>query len=283
MMPEDSLFPQDWHQFIDVRFDERDLLAGVRGISQFLDRGFRPITKHIHVLFFIIFERHAKYLLAADEHDARSGRPEPLVTEAIYTLARISLNVNHASSLADAIPSGQRMSELLDYDVDPRSVFEGARTFMMERVEPFGGTVWGLVLTPASSKSKDEYEIEAGGWRILAWLVDLWSKDAEDSEEHTDEGGSAGSAMLRAQLGPTLSLAFPMIITELTFRSGGYESDPSDGAMRGWVVGRLLLLCRDVVGPDDLRSSLADVLGELNGAEDRLADSGVDLTKLLGA
>jgi hypothetical protein len=48
--------------------------------------------------------------------------------------------------------------------------------------------------------------------------------------------------MLRTQLGPTLSLAFPMIITELTFRSGGYESDPSDGAMRGWVVGNLLLL-----------------------------------------
>jgi hypothetical protein len=147
-------------------------------------------SKHIHVLFFIIFERHAKYLLAADIHDTRSGRPEPLVTEAIYILARISLNVNHASSLADAIPSGQRMWELLDYDVDPRSVFEGAKAFMMERVEPFGGTVWGLVLTPTSSKSKDEYEIEAGGWRILAWLVDLWSKDSEDSEEHTDEGGS---------------------------------------------------------------------------------------------
>lgn len=190
------------------------------------------------------------------------------MTEATLTLARISLNVNQASSLADAIPSGQRISELLDYDVDPRSVFEGAKAFMVERVEPFGGTVWGLVLTPASSKSMDEYEIEAGGWRILAWLVDLWSKDAEDSEEHPDEGGSgeyrfttplllyrshahhsiqpcdwtAGSAMLRTQLGPTLSLAFPMIITELTFRSGGYESDPSDGAMRGWVVGNLLLL-----------------------------------------
>jgi hypothetical protein len=148
-------------------------------------------SKHIHVLFFIIFERHAKYLLAADVHDARSGRPEPLVTEATHTLARISLNVNHASSLADAIPSGQRMSELLDYDVDPRSIFEGAKAFMVERVEPFGGTVWGLVLTPASSKSTDEYEIEAGGWRILAWLVDLWSKDAEDSEEHPDEGGSS--------------------------------------------------------------------------------------------
>jgi hypothetical protein len=93
--------------------------------------------------------------------------------------------------LADAIPSGQRMSELLDYDVDPRSIFEGAKAFMVERVEPFGGTVWGLVLTPASSKSTDEYEIEAGGWRILAWLVDLWSKDAEDSEEHPDEGGSS--------------------------------------------------------------------------------------------
>jgi hypothetical protein len=100
------------------------------------------------------------------------------------------LNVNHASSLADAIPSGQRISELLDYDVDPRSVFEGAKAFMVERVEPFGGTVWGLVLTPASSKSTDEYEIEAGGWRILAWLVDLWSKDSEDSEHPTDKGES---------------------------------------------------------------------------------------------
>jgi hypothetical protein len=30
-----------------------------------------------------------------------------------------------------------------------------------------------------------------------------------------------------------------------------------------------------------MRSSLEDVLGELDGAEERLADAGVDLTKLL--
>ena len=41
-----------------------------------------------------------------------------------------------------------------------------------------------------------------------------------------------------------------MIITELTFRSGGYESDPSDGAMRGWD--RFRLVTWPLLGPTTL-------------------------------
>jgi len=55
---------------------------------------------------------------------------------------------------------------------------------MAERGEQFGGMVWGLILT-GRAESQNEYKIEDGGWRVLAWLVELWRKDKQDEGDRS--------------------------------------------------------------------------------------------------
>lgn len=137
-------------------------------------------SKHIHILFFIAFERHTSYLLASDLHDG----VEPLVMETIYALHSVTSHVNKASALANAIPCGQQTRDLLEYPDSGmhKCVVAASKKFMTERLEPFGGMAWGLILTP-KSETEGGYEIEEGGWRILSWLVEVWLKDEEQCQE----------------------------------------------------------------------------------------------------
>lgn len=211
----DYLFAPYWSGLIDARLTERDLQGGVRAMHQFLQQGYRPIDRHMHVLFLIALNEHSEHLLPFarvinQDHDA-------IIRDAIFCLHGILSRLKRPISLASCLPRWHPESILPASSAQPRAngVFAGADALLKRCEGIYRGSIWGLIV---SGNTNHDYEITEGSWNLLEWLVEVWRRDSEDEQSKV---GSGISTMLASQLDPDATLFYPMIVLERAFFAQG--------------------------------------------------------------
>jgi hypothetical protein len=139
----------------------------------------------MHVLFLIALDQHTEHLLPFariinQDHDA-------IIRDAIFCLYGILSRLRRSASLASCIPRWHSESTLpaTSTQAQATGVFAGTDALLKRCEGVYRGSIWGLIV---SGNANDDYEITEGSWNLLAWLVEVWRRDAKDRQSEFESG-----------------------------------------------------------------------------------------------